>query len=226
MMDDQRLHLHGQEYMKRLLKQESRGRLPYLIDFVELDKEFVLADFGCGNAPVMELVSKEVRKYCGVDFSPAAIEFAKKRKNDIGAENAELYCGSIKSFCEKNSGRFDAGLAMDISEHVYDEEWLEILSSIRRSLKPEGKLYIHTPNGEFFLEIMKSHNFVVKQFPEHVAVRNARENLRLLVKAGFNSSKVLFLPHYNILKFIHVFSGLPWVGRFFKARLFIIARKS
>ena len=98
-----------------------------------------------------------------------------------------------------------------------------MLLSIKSSLKKGGKLYIHTPNGKFFLEIMKSFNFIFKQFSEHIAVRNVEENIILLERSGFKIKKIVFLSHYNILKFIHVFSYIPWVEKYFQARLFIIA---
>ena len=61
-------------------------------------------------------------------------------------------------FRNKNIRKFDLGFAMDFSEHVYDKQWIEILKSIRKSMKPDGKLYLHTPNFDFFLEKMKDRN--------------------------------------------------------------------
>jgi len=116
-------------------------------------------------------------------------------------------------------------MAFDFSEHVGDEEWLQILLSIKSSLKKEGKLYIHTPNGKYFLEIMKNKNFIFSQFPEHIAVRNAKQNIILLEKAGYEIQGVKFLSHYNILKYIHLLSFIPWLGSYFQARFFIIAVK-
>ena len=84
---------------------------------------------------------------------------------------------------------------------------------------------MYTPNGNFFLEIMKRKNFIFKQFPEHIAVRSARQNIILLEKAGYEIKGIKFLSHYNILKHINIFSFIPWLGSYFQARLFIIAVK-
>jgi hypothetical protein len=70
---------------------------------------------------------------------------------------------------------------------------------------------------------MKRHNFLVKQFPEHIAVRNLKENIDLLEKAGFQVSKTQLIPHYNILRFLHPLSFLPIIGRYFQARIFVEA---
>ena len=222
-MEDKQLHLHGHEYMNKLLKAESSARLSHVMQFVELEKNYTVADFACGNAPMLNFLGQQVKNYYGVDFSPSAINNAESRKSRLALQNAHFQCGSIKSFCNENYGRFDAGFALDLSEHVCNEEWIQILSSIKPALKKKANLYIHTPNGNFFLEIMKSYNFIFKQFPEHIAVRNVEENLVLLERAGYKIKKVVFLPHYNILKYMHIFSYMPWLGKYFQARLLIIA---
>lgn len=224
-MEHQQLYLHDQGYMNRLLAKESYSRIRNLLKYIQLKKEFAVVDFACGNGVILEFLYQKVGQYFGVDFSPSAIKNAELRKIQLGITNAEFFCESIQSFCEKNQGKFDVGMAFDFSEHVYDEEWLQILSSIKISLKKGGKLYIHTPNGKFFIEIMKSKNIIFKQFPEHIAVRSARRNIIMLEKAGYKFKEIKFLPHYNILKYIHIFSFIPWLGSYFKARLFIIAEK-
>jgi len=224
-MEHQQLHLHDQGYMNRLLAKESYSRIRKLLKYIQLKKDFAVVDFACGNGVILDFLYQKVGQYFGVDFSPSAIKNAELRKKKLGITNAEFFCESIQSFCEKNQEKFDIGMAFDFSEHVCDEEWLQILSSIKLSLKKGGKLYIHTPNGKFFIEIMKSKNFIFKQFPEHIAVRSARRNIIILEKAGYKFKEINFLPHYNILKYIHIFSFIPWLGSYFKARLFIIAEK-
>jgi len=225
-MEDRQLHLHGHEYMHNLLKAESSARLLPVMQYVELGKNYTVADFACGNAPLLNVLGHAVKSYYGVDFSPPAINNAESRKSKLALQNVHLQCRSIKSFCNENYEKFDAGFALDLSEHVWNEEWVQILSSIKPSLKKGAKLYIHTPNGNFFLEIMKSHNFIFKQFPEHIAVRNVEENVILLERAGYKIKKVVFLPHYNILKYMHMFSYMPWIGKYFQARLLIVAEGS
>jgi cyclopropane fatty-acyl-phospholipid synthase-like methyltransferase len=222
-MENKQLHLHGHEYMNKLLKAESSARLSHVMQYVDLEKNYTVADFACGNAPMLNFLGQQVKNYYGIDFSPPAINNAESRKSRLALQNAHFQCGSIKSFCNENYGRFDAGFALDLSEHVCNEEWIQILSSIKTSLKKGANLYIHTPNGNFFLEIMKRYNFIFKQFPEHIAVRNVEENLVLLERAGYKIKKVVFLPHYNILKYMHIFSYMPWLGKYFQARLLIIA---
>jgi hypothetical protein len=107
---------------------------------------------------------------------------------------------------------------------VPDDEWVELLRAMHGTLRPGGSLYLHTPNRAFFLERMKAHNFMVPQFPEHVAVRTLQENAELLAKAGFWVRRGLTLPHYNVLRHLHPLRRLPLIGGVFEARLFIEAR--
>lgn len=172
----------------------------------------------------MEIIAPRVKSYTGVDFSAPFIKAAIEMRDRIAIRNAEFVCSDIKEFCSQRPNAFDAGFAMDFSEHVGDSEWTQILENIRKSLKPGGMLYVHTPNAEFFLEIMKKSNMVLRQFPEHIAVRTPEQNSAILGAAGFQVMSIRFLPHYNALKAIHPLSFLPVIGRYFRARLFIKAK--
>jgi 2-polyprenyl-6-hydroxyphenyl methylase/3-demethylubiquinone-9 3-methyltransferase len=222
--------LHGEEYAKKF-GQTNSYRLSRLIDRVNINSRTNVADFACGSGMLLEHIAPRVNSYVGVDFSEPFIRIANTNKqkfesqsqDNLWAKKARFECASIQDFCRRNSGIFDVGFAMDISEHVYDDEWLDILLHIRSSMKVGGKLYLHTPNARFFLEIMKRQNFLVKQFPEHIAVRSLKENLKLLEKAGFRISNTRLIPHYNILRFLHPISFLPIIGPYFKARIFVEA---
>jgi SAM-dependent methyltransferase len=181
-------------------------------------------DFACGSGALLAVVIPRVRTYTGVDFSPDFIEIARRRKAHLGAANAELVCSSIEDFCVTRVKRFDVAFAFDFAEHVYDDGWVRILGCIRKSIRPGGKLYLHTPNSEFVLELMKAQGFLLKQSQEHVAVRDASQNMRLLEQAGYSECRAEYISHYNVLRLLHPFSYLPVVGRYLKARIFIEAK--
>ena len=143
-MEDKQLHLHGHEYMSKLLKAESSARLLNVMQYVELEKNYTVADFACGNAPMLNFLGQKVKNYYGVDFSPSAINNAESRKSRLALQNAHFQCGSIKSFCNENYERFDAGFALDLSEHVCNEEWIQVLSSIKSSLKKSEFIYSYS----------------------------------------------------------------------------------
>lgn len=213
--------MHEGDYIDALAA--SPYRLQRLLEHIDVNANSDIVDYGCGNGMLMNLLSSRVATYTGVDFSQPLIAAALKSQQDGQIRNATFHCADIHEFASRNIARFDAAFAMDFSEHVYDDEWLKILVSIRSTLKPGGTFYLHTPDGGFFLEIMKAHNFIIKQFPQHIAVRTIFDNVALLKAAGFVDITANSIPHYNILRFLHPLSYLPLFGRFFGARIFIKA---
>jgi 2-polyprenyl-6-hydroxyphenyl methylase / 3-demethylubiquinone-9 3-methyltransferase len=198
-------------------------RLERLLTLIDVSREENMVDFACGSGMLMPYLAPRVRSYTGVDFSEPFIKLAQAKQRSLGVSNARFECASIEAFSQKYPAAFDVGFAMDFSEHVYDAEWLEILKSMRISLVKGGRLYQHTPNGNFFMEIMKNHGFILKQFPDHVAVRSFERNVAMLQEAGYKIKRAMLLPHYNILKVLHPVSYIPLVGKYFKARVFIEA---
>ncbi len=214
--------LYGKAYIESFNKQSPK-RLLRLIDYIKVYRTYSVADYACGNGMLMEFIAPKVKSYTGIDFSEPFIRAANEKKEKLSIKNAEFVCSDIKEFCQIHENIFDVGFAIDFSEHVYDKEWSQILISIKKSLKQNGKLYLHTPNAEFFLEKMKSKNIIFKQFPEHIAVRTPEKNASILREAGFNVEHIWLIPHYNILKLVHPISYFPVVGKFFKARILIEA---
>lgn len=221
---EQRKQLHGNEYVSRF-QQKSPARLCSLVDRMELKVGSEVIDFGCGDGIIVEYIKDIIRSYKGVDFSPEFIQVANNRKEALHAANVNFECNSIVEFSKQHGNAFDIGFSFDLSEHVYDDEWQDIVIAMYQCLRPGGSFYLHTPNEDFLLEIMKKNNFLLKQFPEHISVRNAQSNCNFLSKAGFEDIKVSFIAHYNLCRLIHPLSRLPLVGKFFQARLFITARK-
>ncbi len=215
--------LHGQQYAIKLELNQNVQRLERLIANTRLTPNDNVLDVGCGSGMLMPQIAPFVKSYTGVDFSEPFIELANARKTSMGITNAKFECADIKEFCKKNTDVFSVAFALDLSEHIYDEEWLQILMVIKSALIRGGKLYLHTPNSRFILEIMKKHNFILKQFAQHVAVRTLDENIALLKEAGFTISRALLIPHYNLMRITHPLSFIPFIGEHFEARIFIEA---
>lgn len=224
MLTEQELKdLYGKNYVETFGAQQSVRRLARLMPLMPLQPTDTVVDFACGNGMLLPMVAGRVQSYTGVDFSSDFIEAAQVRQTTSGITGARFVCADILDFCLENPAAFDVAFAMDFSEHVYDETWITLLQAMKTSLKPGGRLYLHTPNATFFLEQMKARHFIVKQFPEHIAVRTPEHNVRLVEASGFHARAVHLLPHYNALRFLHGLSVLPWVGRYFQARIFMEA---
>src|SRR5258707_976922 len=95
-----------------------------MLPLFDLSRDDAVADFGCGNGVLLELVSPIVREYTGVDFSEEFVRAAERRRDALGIRNGTFHCGDIVSFCDEHPNRFDAAFALDFSEHIYDEQFL------------------------------------------------------------------------------------------------------
>lgn len=216
--------LHGSAYVDRYRK-KTPERIERILRHVTLAQDMQVVDVGCGNAMLLPLIARRVRSYVGVDFSEDFIALAEEKRRKHGIANASFFCGAIQDFCRSRPETIDVVFALDLSEHVYDDEWQAIVDALWHCLKPGGTVYLHTPNRRFLIEMLKERNVVLKQFPEHVAVRDAEANEAFFRRAGFREVSVKRIPHYNVLRCLHWASWLPFVGRYFAARLLLVATK-
>ncbi|MGB7219173.1 MAG: class I SAM-dependent methyltransferase [Vicinamibacterales bacterium] len=221
---DEALHaIYDQRYVNQY-DPHAAGRMRRMLPFIQLSGHEVVADFACGNGVLLEVLSPLVRQYVGVDFSDAFVRAAERRRDEHHLANGTFYCADIVSFCAEHPKAFDAGFALDFSEHVYDDQFLRIFRAIHGALKPGARLYLHTPNREYFMERLREWG-VLRQIEGHVAVRDSRSHQRLLTECGFRDVQVRYLPHYLFpASAFHWLGGLPLVGRYFRARLFVTCR--
>lgn len=157
----------------------SQKKISNLIKYIPLDANMDLMDFACGNGTLLAHVAGKTGSYTGIDTSADLINIAKECARRSGYEQARFICDDIVNYSNNNASTQDIGIAFDFSEHAPDKEWLNILVAIRKILRKSGKLILHTPNGKYFLEILKEKGFL-KQFDGHIAIRSASENAQLL----------------------------------------------
>ena len=200
-------------------------RIRRMLPLFALPRNARVADFGCGNGVLLELIASRVREYVGIDFSEPFIRAAERRRDALGITNGAFACADIVAFCEGQLSQFDAAFALDFSEHLYDDQFLLIFRAIHGALKPGAPLYVHTPNAEYFLE--RFHDWgLLGQVEGHVGVRDAQKNQALLSQSGFARIDVRYLPHYLYLaSTLHGLGALPIIGRHFRARLFLTCWK-
>jgi 2-polyprenyl-3-methyl-5-hydroxy-6-metoxy-1,4-benzoquinol methylase len=217
------VELHSGEYVAKYNK-KPLDRVRRLLPYMRVTDDEELADFACGNGMLLHALGARKGMYHGVDFSRDFIASANDWAEREGLQNYRFYCEDIIQFCARHQSRFDCAATLDFSEHVADTEAVEIYSAIRTSLKPGGRLFLHTPNLDFFVELMKDRG-IIPQFPEHIAVRNGAQTVALLEAAGFHkrSTTTRYLPHYNVLRHLQPLAHAPLVGKYFRARLWIEA---
>ena len=217
--EQERRDLHSGDYVA-VLENLPVSRLQRLLPHLDLQPGHRVVDFACGAGNFAELIHRQVLSIDGIDFSPDFVATATRRAEERGIDNVRYHCQDIVEFCSLHSDEFDVVTALDFSEHIYDEDFLRIFGGAHRILKPGGVLYIYTPNLDFIYERMKGGG-LAPQFPQHIAVRNAAQNITLLQKCGFELSDIrcTYLPHFNIFRLLHPLGNVPIIGRWMKAKL-------
>jgi 2-polyprenyl-3-methyl-5-hydroxy-6-metoxy-1,4-benzoquinol methylase len=215
--------LYNQEYVEKY-DQRTDTRVSRLVAYFDLQPDQAVADFACGNGFLLDHIHGRVAEYQGVDFSEPFIISARNRAARLGISNAQFERAEIADFCARNPRRFHRAFTLDFSEHIYDQDFLRIYAAIAGSLKTGGILYLHTPNGEYLLEILKNRG-ILTQFPDHVAVRTPGRYRELLASAGYQNVEIRFIAHYvSLLSRLHWLGALPGIGKYFRARLLITAQ--
>lgn len=214
------------EYVANFSQRDQYEKIAKLLKHISLRQSDVIADFGCGSGLLLDYVSDRVTAYYGVDFSEEFISLARAKAEIKHISNAHFVCDDISHFCQQYPNTFDSAFTLDFSEHIYDEMFISIYTGIRHSLKEKGLLYLHTPNREFIIERLRRRQIFFQPLPEHIAVRSASQYRTLLKQVGFSKIIVQYVPHYvPLLSYLHLFAFYPVIGKYLRARLFIICEK-
>lgn len=102
-----------------------------------LPADYVVADLGCGTAPVTAAIAPFVHKVIGVDNSPAMLKAAARRLADV--KNVELQRGELSALPLADES-VDA--AMLILALTYVPDASIVLREMSRILKPAGRAVI------------------------------------------------------------------------------------
>jgi len=202
-----------------------KNRVLRLLKYIDFSRSDRVADYGCGNGLLLDMIADKIGSYDGVDLSADCIQMAERRQRQKAISNAHFYCMSITEFCDCHVDLYDKAFAIDFAEHINDEDFIPIFTSIKRSLKEGGKLYIHTPNGEYIFELLKKWG-VMQRSEGHVGIRSDAQYRCLLDETGYSCVKIAYVPHYlRYLSYFHVLSYAPVFGKHFRARLFIECKR-
>jgi 2-polyprenyl-3-methyl-5-hydroxy-6-metoxy-1,4-benzoquinol methylase len=105
--------------------------------------DFVL-DAGCGSGTISHFLAQHAAHVVGADSNPEAIGFA---RNSFTRSNLEFVLGQFEELEELSRWEpCDWIYSIEVIEHLYREQVLEVLSLFRRLTKPGGHLFLTTPN--------------------------------------------------------------------------------
>ena len=184
-----------------------------------------LVELGSARGDICFLLAPHVMEVIGVDAAEEALEMAEAERVRRAIRNVRFLKTDVADLSGIASGSVDGVAAIDLVEHIDDPTLRAMLLECRRVLKPGGALGIYTPDRAHYVERLKAHDFILKQFPQHIAVRFAGAYRRLLTEAGFR----LELDTYSVSPFPGVrwleraLSPVPFLGDSFRYRILMRA---
>ncbi|MBW2306161.1 MAG: methyltransferase domain-containing protein [Deltaproteobacteria bacterium] len=206
-----------------------RERNENILRMLEPQREDVILEVGCSTGPTTRYIARMARKVIGIDFSPIAVEKARAKSAEEGVDNTEFHVADVSDMSCIPDNQIDKVVAIDLVEHIYDNVLIGMFRECYRVLRQGGTLSILTPNRNHYVEVLKAHNFILKQFPSHIAVRRPEEIKEVLISSGapFDIDMEYFFSNaYPVFRLLDkAFMGLPLIGPWFRWRYCLRLRK-
>ncbi len=135
----------------RILRQGSRirrlwhlSKFERVLDYLPQRKEQSILDIGCFAGSFLSLAGPErFSRQLGVDILPAQIAYASAH---YGTPFRRFQHVESITHLRSIDERFDCVTLIEVIEHLAPEEIRELLGHVARTLLPDGKLVLTTPN--------------------------------------------------------------------------------
>jgi ubiquinone/menaquinone biosynthesis C-methylase UbiE len=182
-----------------------------------------ILELGSARGDVTFFLARHAKEIVGVDASDDALTLAEAGRAQRGLTNVRFVKSDVADLSALADASFDAVAAIDLVEHVDDPTLAAMLREARRVLKAGGRIGLYTPDRAHYVERLKAHDFVLRQFPQHIAVRRAAAYRRFLLEAGFridlDTWSVSPFPLMRLLE--RALSPLPLLGPTFRYRVLL-----
>lgn len=196
-----------------------------ILRLADASDDKVILDLGTARGEVCFLLAPHAQEVIGIDASPKALALAEAGRKRRALSNVRFVQGDVATLEPIPAGSVDVAGAFDLLEHIDDSTVRQMLDALRRVLKKGGVLAVYTPNRQHYVERLKAHDFILKQFPEHIAVRRPREIERLLVEGGWRVTELTYStsPFPGVRWIEKLLWWVPVVGQFFRYRILLKA---
>jgi len=142
----------GHEEFKKTSGDSLEPRLQELIKYFKVKSGMRVLDIGCGRGEMVLFCAKNGADAVGIDYSKDAIKLAKHAqasKPEKLKAKMSFYTMDAKKM-KFNDSSFDSVILTDVVEHLYPEELAIVFQEIKRVLKKNGTLVIHTAPNKWF----------------------------------------------------------------------------
>ena len=199
-------------------------RMDQVLKMVQPRRNDAILDLGCASGATAHFCSQCGAKVIGVDNSPLAI---KKAKEHFSHTDIQFLERDVSDLHGMEDEFFDKVVATDLVEHITQDVFEGMVKESYRVLKKGGSISIYTPNPVHIIEILKAHNFILKQNPTHIDLKTMKRIVNTLNRYNF----IIGVAYYTA-SFLPVFKHiecmlkpLPLVGRYFRYRICVTGIK-
>lgn len=165
---------------RSLFEREKRQFAREILPRIRHGKDARIFDLGCGSGSLLKALQEAgYSQAFGMDISEEQVQVAQH----MGVSNVEL--GDGLEFLRRQQQQFDVVTGMDIIEHFTKDELVDLLQSVRHSLKPGGMAIFRTPNMDALLSsVFASGDFT------HENYLNSSSARQVCLACGFSQVSV------------------------------------
>ncbi len=140
----------GADYWQKTSGNKLNPRLAYAWELAKVKEGERILDFGCGRGEILLKAADKKAQAFGVDYSSAAVLLTKKTLEMNKVKGQAILLKKLPLPFKDNF--FNVVFLLDVVEHLYPYQVEELLFQIKRVLKPEGRLVIHTSPNKIWLD--------------------------------------------------------------------------
>src|ERR1017187_475874 len=184
-------------------------------------------ELGSARGDVSFFLAAYAKEVVGVDASDDALSLAEAGRVRRGVSNVRFAKSDVADLSAFADDSFDAVAAIDLVEHIDDPTLSAMLRECRRVLVVGGRLGLYTPDRAHYVERLKAHGVLLRQFPQHIAVRRAEAYRQFLFDAGFHVDLDAYSvsPFPGVRRIEAALAPLPLVGPTFRYRILLSAAR-
>jgi hypothetical protein len=162
------------------------ARLDEALGLAELKADESVFEFGVGSGILLPTLHRAAHRVAGTDlFLSPAREMVRRLDLDSELVPIEEFAG----WADVNRAQFDCIFALDVLEHVEDDELVELSQRFVRLLSPRGRLIVSGPTETTLYKLGR----FVAGFKNEYHHRSIFD-IRSLLQQGWRSERSVLLP--------------------------------
>lgn len=160
--------------------------------FMKKNKLKKVLDVGCGSGQMIKFLCSCGFEAKGVDIAKDAVILANKLN-----KKSVTKIGTATKIPYKNKS-FDLIISISVIEHLTKKEARLFLNEAKRVLRPDGFIFLVTPNFATPIRFFQGKNWFGYNDPTHINFFTPWKLAKELKKYGFYKQKLFFKTDYNV----------------------------